>query len=868
MWSLVVDPRHNPGVTGDVYVGTDNGVFLLPSGSKVWSRFGAGMPDVEVRDLKLDQSSNTLTAATMGRSVYQLFLTSVPPADAAIVPGTPPPPVYGAIHAVSGSGIWTGPLTLTGDTVISASGSQALQNGVATAQLNIVGVIQDPVGATTFAKLTKIGQGNVTLSGSNTYAGVTEINQGILIAQNPSALGAAGPTSDTLVDAGTALDLASDLALETVHLQGDGILFNNHNTGALDNISNNNTFTGTLVLDSNTTIGVNSTSTLTIGTKTNLAGTGTIIDGTAPNFSLTKELTGTLVLSSANTYTGTTLVNQGVLQVQNSQALGGIANGTSVLDGAQLQLLMPTTGPNAGQPVAVTGEDLFLSGTGIANTGAFLDSGGNNSWNYNGTSGSVTLDSVPVLLIPSNTPATTPPGDIAIGVANAADTLTVNAPIGQAVNTFGLQKVGAGRLTLTSVDTYTGSSKDTFDTTVVAGALRIQNSAALGGTALGTQVQNGAALEIDGDPMGTHASMTIAGENLNLNGAGIIDPVTHLGTGALRNVSGNNTWQVIPNTVFGNVTLQGNTLIGVDPGTQLTVAAPIGDPSPLPVPAASLTKVGTGTLVFPIANSYAGKTIVSAGVLNMQNAASLGGAAEQQLINVTGPNGTFTINFNGASTTPININSPTLLADITNALNALPTIGGPPAGGFVTVTQGSTPNTNLYVVTFGGNLAGYNVPLMTIPTLTGGANVLTSTLSDGPEGTIVQSGATLQVQGGITVPSEFLTLVRHRFQWRRRFGKRLGQQHLANIANRCLELHGGFRLRRAGVQQCPSSQPESNVGVHCHHHGRGGSRLSEQNSGLARQRQCHRHQWRSVRHRLRQRHKRGAAHGGIGTGAI
>ncbi len=254
-------------------------------------------------------------------------------------------------------------------------------------QLNIIGVIQDPAGATVFGKLTKIGQGNVTLSGSNTYAGVTEINQGILIAQNPNALGAAGATSDTLVDAGTALDLASDLALETIHLQGNGVLFNGHNTGALQNVSNNNTFTGTLVLDSSTTIGVNSASTLNIGVKSGLPGIGTIIDGSAPNFSLTKELTGTLVLSGANSYTGATLVNQGVLQIQNSQALGGTANGTSVLDGAQLQLQLPTSGPNAGQPLNVSGESLLLSGNGIAGSGALLKASGNNTWNFSGATG-------------------------------------------------------------------------------------------------------------------------------------------------------------------------------------------------------------------------------------------------------------------------------------------------------------------------------------------------------------------------------------------------------------------------------------------------------------------------------------------------
>ena len=80
---------------------------------------------------------------------------------------------------------------------------------------------------------------------------------------------------------------------------------------------------------------------MTIGTKPGLPGTGTITDG-ANSFSVTKELTGTLILGAANTYDGGTFVNQGIVNIQNNQALGtGLA---TVLDGAQLQLQSDTAG--------------------------------------------------------------------------------------------------------------------------------------------------------------------------------------------------------------------------------------------------------------------------------------------------------------------------------------------------------------------------------------------------------------------------------------------------------------------------------------------------------------------------------------------
>src|SRR5256884_8046208 len=42
----------------------------------------------------------------------------------------------------------------------------------------------------------------------------------------------------------------------------------------------------------------------------------------SPAFSLTKEGTGTLILTSASAYRGGTTVNRGVLNIQNSNALG------------------------------------------------------------------------------------------------------------------------------------------------------------------------------------------------------------------------------------------------------------------------------------------------------------------------------------------------------------------------------------------------------------------------------------------------------------------------------------------------------------------------------------------------------------------
>src|SRR5205085_1412040 len=96
----------------------------------------------------------------------------------------------GALRAVSGSDIWSGPITLSDATTISANGVQGFQNGLTNAQLTLGGVINDLVKGTT-SRLTKIGQGDVVLAGNNTYSGITEIKEGVLVAENPfgNALG-------------------------------------------------------------------------------------------------------------------------------------------------------------------------------------------------------------------------------------------------------------------------------------------------------------------------------------------------------------------------------------------------------------------------------------------------------------------------------------------------------------------------------------------------------------------------------------------------------------------------------------------------------------------------------------------------------
>ncbi len=535
-WRLTIDPRD-----GMLYLGTDDGVWRLPQGSNNWQQLGTGLPRVQVREIELNMFQNTLTAATYGRGVWQFYLDE-PAADS------------GALRVLSGSSAWTGPVRLAGPTTITVGADTPPQRGSIVPTLDIVGPVSDlSYGGN--STLTKSATGDLKLSGANTYGGLTDILAGTLTVNNPQALGQS--TAPTFVRTNAALQMKTDLQAETVQLFGHGTPggLNGHNTGALRNISGNNTFTGTLVLNSHTTIGVESGTQLTIGTKDGLSGTGTITG----NFNLDKELTGTLILSSNNTgFSGVLTAYQGALRLEHSQALG--TGSARIFDGAQLQLNTPTSGPNAGVPVVVNNH-LAVSGTGIFGTGAILNLNGNNAWN-----GPILFHS-----LPGFSPPTTPPNYVSINVLNSADTLEINGNITETTS-MGLRKIGGGILSLRNDNTHSGLNN------VLQGTLNIQHPRALGNASNPVTVAVGASLELL-DSAGS--GFTVDNHPLTLAGGSGVG-----GLGALRNVAGSNTWN-------GPVQMLADTTVWASAGTALTLAGGVA--------ATGLTfnKIGPGTVIFP-----------------------------------------------------------------------------------------------------------------------------------------------------------------------------------------------------------------------------------------------------------------------------
>ena len=92
-------------------------------------------------------------------------------------------------------------------------------------------------------------------------------------------------------------------------------------------------------------------------TASSVSGTsGSVSSVLAGSASLEKSGAGTLVLTGANTYTGTTSVSEGVLQVGNNGATGNLGTGSvSIAAGATLEFNRASGALNVASDLAGSG---------------------------------------------------------------------------------------------------------------------------------------------------------------------------------------------------------------------------------------------------------------------------------------------------------------------------------------------------------------------------------------------------------------------------------------------------------------------------------------------------------------------------------
>jgi fibronectin-binding autotransporter adhesin len=412
----------------------------------------------------------------------------------------------------------------------------------------------------------QIGSGSLTLSGSDTYGGITYVNSGSLFLNGPnatSAINVAGGT--TLSGSGSALSALVTVANGGTVKPGyngagglafSGLTFNNSGTINVANFGNYATVPAIAVTSLATSggagavaISISGAAPLNINSNLHLLAYSGAIQGTGSSgFSLnTAGITGLPARGATFTLTGTDSGYLDVYYGADNDVWTGAADGTSWNAAAVNWKLA-----SSGSAIAFQNNDPVV----------FNDSAGNN------TAVTIASNVSPFSVIfKSNTSSYTLQG--ASGITGPA----------------GLFLNGSGSLTIANSNSYTGG------TTLNAGLLSIANSAALGSTAStftitgGTIIASGGPVTLANYPMSWSGGFAFAGSNpLNL-GAGTVT----LGSSCTLNLS-------------GSVLTVGGVISGAGYG---------------------LAESGSGTLLLNAANTFSGNTLVSGGTLLLGNGSAL-----------------------------------------------------------------------------------------------------------------------------------------------------------------------------------------------------------------------------------------------------
>lgn len=343
----------------------------------------------------------------------------------------------------------------------------------------------------------KSGAGTLTLSGNNTYTGATTVTAGIAVLSHANALGTApvSATNTTAVTSGATVQLINGIitsANEALTISGIGSGANN--AGALQAGTGGGTWPGPINLTAATRIGATSGNTLTV--------TGSI-DGAQSLFISGQSGTGVVLLNptTANTYTGQTVLVRSVLRLGKTNALPI----TTVVDAKDTV--------NSSDPVSL---DLFGFNQEIA---GMFDAGSN----ANNTVTNSAASSTSTLTI------------------NNAAAYTYDGFIQDGAGIVSLTKNGLGTQLLTNANSYSGT------TNINVGILSITHGNALGSTVGNTSIA----------ATGTTLGQNAGGRLVLSNNITCPENITLTGTSETSNFAGSIDSVSGSNTLTGNITLSG-----------------------------------------------------------------------------------------------------------------------------------------------------------------------------------------------------------------------------------------------------------------------------------------------------------------------
>jgi len=580
--------------------------FNVASGTTtIWSgqiSDGSAVGDVEVTGgggLILTNTSNSYSGGTVVKGWSDLVVTDD--------------------HQLGGTsgGLTLGDATTSGtlqlNAAFSLSASRPITLAAGGGYINTIGnnaTISQAI--TGLGSLGKVGAGTLTLSGNNTYTGVTTIFGGTLQIGNG---GTSGSILGDITNNGFVLFNRSDVYTYAGAISGTG--------GMTQTGSGTLILTGNSTYSGNTTVsaGVNSPGTLQIGAggtsgsvASKIVDNGYLLFDRSDTYTYANVIsgigsvaqigTGTLILSGANTYTGgTAIASQATLQLGNGGTTGSILG--NVLDNGVLVFDRSDTYTFAGD----------ISGTGtlsLIGTGRVIFAGHNTLTGGLGIGSGATVHMADL-------------GDYSGGIIDNG-TLDFN---GSGSQTFASAISGSGNFTLTGggMVILTGENSYTGGTTITSGTLQI-GAGGTSGSVHGPITNNGTVVFDRSDSY--NFSDVISGIGslhqdgtgaLVLSGMNTYTGNTYVDAGTLSissdaNLGNGGTVTLAPGTTLAStatgtfthaVTVAGDPTFNVASGTTTTWSGLISDGA-----SAGTVEVSGGGTFAPTntSNGYSGGTVV------------------------------------------------------------------------------------------------------------------------------------------------------------------------------------------------------------------------------------------------------------------
>ncbi len=528
--------------------------------------------------------------------------------------------------------------------------------------------------------LTKTGSGTLTLSAANTYTGATTVKGGVLAFSTLNNLGAGtalaldggtfrwlpGSTVDlsartlTVSSGGGTLDTnGNDVTLASAIGNAGSGAFTKAGSGILT-LSAAPTYTGATTVSAGTLrVGNGGTAGGLPASITTVSGGATLAFNRSDSFThagilagtgdITKLGVGTLTLTGANTFAGTTTISAGILKIGAGGTAGSLAgsvinNGTLTFSRSDAYAYSGTLSGSGFIFQSGTGT-LTLSGSGHSASGQLGVSAGSLILGGSGSFGSLSVNDGTSATLAAGVSATL--GTVSLGGDSGANSFTLetnsslsstNAYLAYASGASGSATVFGGEWTISGTLGRTPFINGGTASLTISGAGTVTAADLAGGSSFTTTLNEGTFVFSGADTADTNW-IVASGAGIIQNDSSVTLSGVISGTGALTKAGSGTLTLTGANTHSGTTTVNAGTLQVGSGGTVGSVAGHLNlsvgthlifdrsDAHTFPgnlSGSGDLAKNGAGTLTLNGDAAHGGGTVVNAGTLQVGDGGATG----------------------------------------------------------------------------------------------------------------------------------------------------------------------------------------------------------------------------------------------------